>query len=97
MCGGLAAGLFIALGGFLFGYDTGVVSGALLYIKGDFHLNSFEQGSIVSVLLIGAMLGAVGRGGWQTGWAVGGRWRSRDWCSSAGPRFSCSRPATWCS
>ncbi|MGQ5638988.1 MULTISPECIES: sugar porter family MFS transporter [unclassified Streptomyces] len=52
----------IALGGFLFGFDTGVVSGALLYIKRDFHLNAFEQGSVVSVLLIGAMLGAVAAG-----------------------------------
>lgn len=54
--------LLIALGGFLFGYDTGVVSGALLYIKGDFHLDSFEQSSVVSVLLIGCMFGAVGAG-----------------------------------
>ncbi|MEU4308498.1 sugar porter family MFS transporter [Streptomyces rochei] len=53
----------IALGGFLFGFDTGVVSGALLYVKQDFDLNSFEQGSVVSVLLIGAVIGAssVGR------------------------------------
>jgi sugar porter (SP) family MFS transporter len=48
----------IALGGFLFGFDTGVVSGALLYLKGDFDLNSFEQGSVVSVLLIGAVVGS---------------------------------------
>lgn len=52
----------IALGGFLFGFDTGVVSGALLYIKRDFGLSAFEQGSVVSVLLIGAMLGAVAAG-----------------------------------
>ncbi|MFF9127871.1 sugar porter family MFS transporter [Streptomyces sp. NPDC014889] len=52
----------IALGGFLFGYDTGVISGALLYIKHDFRLNAFEQGSVVSILLIGAMLGAVSAG-----------------------------------
>ncbi|MEU0098644.1 sugar porter family MFS transporter [Streptomyces sp. NPDC006267] len=52
----------IALGGFLFGFDTGVVSGALLYIKEDFGLNSFEQGSVVSVLLIGAVLGAASAG-----------------------------------
>ncbi|MFG3103590.1 sugar porter family MFS transporter [Streptomyces sp. NPDC048182] len=48
----------IALGGFLFGFDTGVVSGALLYLKSDFHLNSFEQGSVVSVLLVGAAVGS---------------------------------------
>ncbi|WP_217141582.1 sugar porter family MFS transporter [Streptomyces sp. AC627_RSS907] len=52
----------IALGGFLFGFDTGVVSGALLYVKKDFHLNSFEQGSVVSVLLIGAVIGATSAG-----------------------------------
>ncbi|MFJ8545293.1 sugar porter family MFS transporter [Streptomyces sp. NPDC093586] len=52
----------IALGGFLFGFDTGVVSGALLYIKKDFGLNSFEQGSVVSVLLIGAVIGATSAG-----------------------------------
>ncbi|MFE8935963.1 sugar porter family MFS transporter [Streptomyces sp. NPDC007872] len=52
----------IALGGFLFGFDTGVVSGALLYIKEDFDLNSFEQGSVVSVLLIGAVVGATSAG-----------------------------------
>ncbi|MER7722617.1 sugar porter family MFS transporter [Streptomyces sp. NPDC096323] len=52
----------IALGGFLFGFDTGVVSGALLYLKKDFGLNSFQQGSVVSVLLIGAVFGAASAG-----------------------------------
>ncbi|GAA2024433.1 sugar porter family MFS transporter [Catenulispora yoronensis] len=54
----LWAGL-IAVGGFLFGFDTGVVSGALLYITKDFDLSSSQQGSVVSVLLIGAMIGAL--------------------------------------
>ncbi|RZU46309.1 sugar porter (SP) family MFS transporter [Streptomyces sp. BK022] len=49
----------IAVGGFLFGYDTGVVSGALLFITRDFHLSAAEQGTIVSVLLVGAMAGAL--------------------------------------
>lgn len=49
----------IALGGFLFGYDTGVVSGALLFVKAEFDLNAFEQGSVVSVLLLGAIAGAL--------------------------------------
>jgi len=52
----------IAVGGFLFGYDTGVISGALLFIKTDFHLSSTEQGAVVSVLLLGAMVGALGEG-----------------------------------
>jgi hypothetical protein len=38
-----AAGV-TALGGLLFGYDTGVVSGALLFLKNDFGgLSSFQQ------------------------------------------------------
>jgi len=47
-----------AIGGLLFGYDTGVISGALLYIKTDLHAGQFAQQAIVSALLLGAMLGA---------------------------------------
>ncbi|WP_316043531.1 MFS transporter [Actinomadura sp. CNU-125] len=52
-------GILIAFGGFLFGFDTGVISGALLFIRSDFDLNSFQQGSVVSVLVLGAMAGAL--------------------------------------
>jgi MFS transporter, SP family, galactose:H+ symporter len=52
----------IALGSFLFGYDTGVISGALLFLKEDLHLSDFEQGSVVSVLLLGAIAGALSVG-----------------------------------
>ena len=50
--------LVIAIGSFLFGYDTGVVSGALLFIKSDFGLTAVQQGTVVSVLLLGAIAGA---------------------------------------
>ncbi len=48
-----------ATGGLLFGYDTGVISGALLFIKHDWPLSSFAQGWIVSSVLIGAVLGSM--------------------------------------
>jgi len=59
-------------GGLLFGYDTGVISGALLYIKRDFHAGSFAQEAIVSVLLLGAAAGAL-----LSGWLadrIGRKW-----------------------
>src|SRR3954466_7698452 len=49
---------FGALGGLLFGYDTGVISGAILFIKQDFDLSAFMQGAVVASLLLGAMVGA---------------------------------------
>ncbi|MCW2549706.1 MAG: sugar porter family transporter [Mycobacterium sp.] len=52
-----------ALGGLLFGYDTGVISGALLFIGKDFHnLTSFDKELLTSMLLIGAMIGALAAG-----------------------------------
>ncbi|CUH95113.1 hypothetical protein P22_1182 [Propionispora sp. 2/2-37] len=49
---------FGALGGLLFGFDTGVISGALLYITNDFQLTPFSEGLVVGGLLIGAAIGA---------------------------------------
>ncbi|HSS04003.1 MAG TPA: sugar porter family MFS transporter [Solirubrobacterales bacterium] len=46
------------LGGLLFGYDTGVIAGALLFIKHDFDLGSFAQGLVVAAVPIGAVGGA---------------------------------------
>jgi major inositol transporter-like SP family MFS transporter len=47
------------LGGLLFGYDTGVISGALPFLKEDLHLSSLQEASVVSSLLFGAMFGAL--------------------------------------
>ncbi|KAA0091477.1 sugar porter family MFS transporter [Mycolicibacterium sp. P1-18] len=48
------------LGGLLFGYDTGVISGALLYMKDDLDLSAFGEATVVSSLLFpGAALGAL--------------------------------------
>jgi len=47
-----------ALGGLLFGYDIGIISGALLFIENDFPLTPFLTGVVVSSILIGAVFGA---------------------------------------
>lgn len=49
---------FGALGGILFGYDNGVIAGALIFIRKDMHLSPQLQGIMVSSLLFGAMVGA---------------------------------------
>ncbi len=56
------AAAITATGGLLFGYDTGVISGALLFIRQDFELTAFLEGIIVSFLLVGAVIGALSGG-----------------------------------
>ncbi|WP_323706988.1 sugar porter family MFS transporter [Mammaliicoccus vitulinus] len=46
-----------ALGGLLYGYDTGVISGALLFIKNDIPLTHITEGLVVSSMLVGAIFG----------------------------------------
>jgi major inositol transporter-like SP family MFS transporter len=48
-----------ALAGLLFGYDTGVISGAILFIRNDFQLTPITNGMVVSSVLFGALIGAL--------------------------------------
>ena len=52
---------FAVVGGFLFGYDTGVISGALLVLDKDFNysLTAIQKELIVSITLAAAALGAI--------------------------------------
>src|SRR5437588_8657191 len=53
------AASFAALGGLLFGYDTGVISGALIFIKREFDLTTVAEEIVVSGVLLGATIGAI--------------------------------------
>jgi SP family galactose:H+ symporter-like MFS transporter len=58
----VVAAAISALGGLLFGYDTGVISGAILFIQKELALKSSVEELVVSAVLIGAMIGAAGGG-----------------------------------
>ncbi|OGT35454.1 MAG: hypothetical protein A3F11_01630 [Gammaproteobacteria bacterium RIFCSPHIGHO2_12_FULL_37_14] len=51
-----------ALTGLLFGFDTGIISGALLFIGQDFPLSTLMKELIVSSVLLGAMVGSLSSG-----------------------------------
>ncbi len=57
----LAAGI-AALGGMLFGYDIGVISGAILFIKKVFSLSPGMEEIVVSSVLLGSFVGAIAGG-----------------------------------
>lgn len=51
--------IVVALGGFLFGFDTAVISGAEKSIQQLWNLNIFEHGLTVAIALIGTVMGAL--------------------------------------
>lgn len=51
--------LVIAIGGFLFGFDTAVISGAEQAIQQFWHLSTFQHGLTVSIALVGTIIGAL--------------------------------------
>lgn len=55
----LLISLVAAFGGFLFGYDTAVVSGAIGFLKSHFQLSADLTGWAASSVLIGCMFGAM--------------------------------------
>jgi len=55
----VASAAVAALGGFLFGFDTGIISGALLFIKQEFGLSANLQQLVVGSLLLAAVVGAL--------------------------------------
>jgi MFS family permease len=77
-----------ALGGLLFGYDTGVISGAILFVKGEFSLSPGMEELVVSAVLVGAVVGAA------TGGALTGRFGRRWMIILAGVVFTLSAVGT---
>jgi len=49
--------LVAALGGFLFGFDTAVISGTISLVKSDFSLSPVSEGWFVSCALLGCIIG----------------------------------------
>lgn len=47
-----------AVGGLLFGFDTGVISGAIPFVTQHFNLNVYQEGFTVSILVIACIIGA---------------------------------------
>ena len=77
-----------ALGGLLFGYDTGVISGAILFITKQFSLSATMEEIVVSSVLVGAVAGAI------IGGALTGRFGRRKMIILAGIIFTASALGT---
>ena len=56
------AAVLVAIGGSLFGYDAGVISGALLFIRQEFGLDTTGVELVVSSALVAATIGAIASG-----------------------------------
>src|ERR1700683_4177298 len=48
-----------ALGGVLYGYDMGIIAAAEIFVKRSFALTTVAEELVVSIVLVGAMIGAI--------------------------------------
>ena len=64
----IALSIAAAVGGFLFGFDSSVVNGAVESIQSDFALNDFVTGFIVAIALLGCAVGALTAGNLADRW-----------------------------
>ncbi|EAS29564.3 sugar porter (SP) family MFS transporter [Coccidioides immitis RS] len=83
-------GMFVSMGGFLFGYDTGQISGILAmedFLKrfgekdatGDgYHFSNVRSGLIVAILSVGTLMGALIAG--PIADRLGRKWSISSWC-----------------
>src|SRR4030095_3189258 len=58
----LALSFISALGGYLFGFDFAVISGALPFLKDKFNLNEYWEGFATGSLALGAIIGCISAG-----------------------------------
>lgn len=54
--------LIAGLGGILYGYDMGIIAAALIFVRNTFRLSTHMQEVVVSIVLVGAMAGAISGG-----------------------------------
>lgn len=55
----LSLSIVAALGGFLFGYDTAVISGTVQFVSAYFQLDAVQQGWYVGCALVGSIIGVL--------------------------------------
>jgi SP family xylose:H+ symportor-like MFS transporter len=58
----IALSFISALGGYLFGFDFAVISGALPFLKDKFNLNEYWEGFATASLALGAIAGCIAAG-----------------------------------